>query len=145
MAAETIDRMMRQRNGPKMRRILNTAKKMVDRESAMPISPVTALIARAQAFIDAHAAENIKTADVVAALGVSRSLLDLRFREFRGETLAHAITMRRLDEVKRLLGKTNLSIRAISTACGFSNANHLKNLFRRIYGLSMRAYRTDHP
>ena len=145
MAAETIDRMMRQRNGPKMRRILSTAKKMVDRESAMPISPVTALIARAQAFIDAHAAENIKTADVVAALGVSRSLLDLRFREFRGETLAHAITMRRLDEVKRLLGKTNLSIRAISTACGFSNANHLKNLFRRIYGLSMRAYRTDHP
>jgi len=142
MAAETIDRMMRRRNGPKMRRILNTAKKMVDRESAMPISPVTALITRAQAFIDAHAAENIKTEDVVAALGVSRSLLDLRFREFRGETLAHAITMRRLDEVKRLLGKTNLSIRAITSRCGFTNPNHLKNLFRRHFGVSMRNWRS---
>ena len=141
IAAETIDRMMRRRNGPKMRRILNTAKKMVERESAMPISPVTALIARAQAFIDAHAAENIKTEDVVAALGVSRSLLDLRFREFRGETLAHAITARRLKEVSTRLRQTNLSIRAISAACSFSNANHLKNLFKRRYGMSMRDYR----
>lgn len=142
IAAETIDRMMRRRNGSKVRRILNTAKKMVERESAMPISPVTALIARAQAFIDAHAAENIKTEDVVAALGVSRSLLDLRFREFRGETLAYAIIVRRLDEVKRLLGKTNLSIRAITSRCGFTNPNHLKNLFRRHFGVSMRIWRS---
>lgn len=141
IAAETIDRMMQRRKGPKMRRILNTAKRMVERESAMPISPVTALIARTQAFIDAHAAENIKTEDVVAALGVSRSLLDLRFREFRGETLAHAITARRLKEVASRLRQTNLSIRAISAACSFSNANHLKNLFKRHFGMTMRGYR----
>ena len=141
IAAEAIDRMMQRRSRARIRRILNTAKKMVERESAMPISPVTALIARAQAFIDAHAAENIKTADVVAAIGVSRSLLDLRFREFRGETLFHAITARRLNEVKSLLDKTNLSIRAITSRCGFANPNHLKNLFRRHFGTSMRIYR----
>lgn len=141
MAAEAIDRMIRKRSGSKVRRILNTAKKMVERESARPVSPVTALMARAVAFIDAHAAENIKTADVVEALGVSRSLLDQRFREFRNETLANAITERRLKEVARRLRQTNLSIRAISASCGFQNPNHLKNLFKRRYGMSMREWR----
>ena len=153
LAAETIDRLMRRtstsrsRNAPTAHhrnfpaRILNTAKKMVERESAKPVSPVASLIARALAFIDSHAAENIKTADVVAALAVSRSLLDLRFREFRGETVSKAIANRRLAEVKRLLAETGLSIRAITAKCGFANPNHLKNLFKRRYGRSMRAWR----
>ena len=141
IAAETISRMMRRRSGSLPFRILNTAKKIVERESAKPVSPVAALIARTLAFIDAHAAENIKAPDVATALGVSRSLLDLRFRENRGETLASAITKRRLEEVARKLRDTKMSIRAISAACGFSNANHLKNLFRRKRGISMREFR----
>ena len=141
MAAETIDRMIRKHCGPNGRLILNTAKKMIERESARPVSPVAALLARAIAFIDAHAAENIKAIDVVEALGVSRSLLDQRFREFRNETIADAITARRLKEVARRLRQTNLSIRAISASCGFQNPNHLKNLFKREYGVSMREWR----
>ena len=146
VVAETIDRMMRRcckssRGVPYARHLLNTAKKMVERESAKPISPVAVLIARTLAFIDDHASENIKTADVCAALGVSRSLLDLRFRENRGETVAAAIVRRRLEEVARKLRDTKMSIRAISAACGFSNVNHLKNLFKRKHGISMRAWR----
>ena len=145
IAAKTLDGMMRRRTKRQPLRILNTAKKVVERESTKPISPVTALIARALAFIDAHASENIKTDAVVAAVGVSRSLLDLRFREFRGETVAESITRRRLAEVKRLLEDTGLSIRAIAAKCGFSNANHLKNLFRRATGMSMREWRASSP
>ena len=145
IAAKTLDDMMRRRTKRQPLRILNTAKKVVERESAKPIAPVTALIARALAFIDAHASENIKADVVVAAVGVSRSLLDLRFREFRGETVAESITRRRLAEVKRLLEDTGLSIRAIAAKCGFSNANHLKNLFRRATGVSMREWRASIP
>ena len=141
LAAKTIDRMMRGGGANVPRLILNTAKKMEERESTKPVSPVAALIARTLAFIDAHASENIKAADVVAALGMSRSLLDLRFREFRGETVSAAIRRRRLAEVKRLLSDTGLSIRAITAKCGFPNANHLKNLFRRHFGVTMREWR----
>ena len=145
LAAQTIDRMMRHSSSlfplfPQSL-LLNTAKKIVERESAKPISPVAVLIARALDFIDAHAAENIKTPDVAAALRVSRSLLDLRFREFHGETVAAAIAKRRLAEVKRLLADTSLSIRTITKKCGFANPNHLKNLFKRRYGLPMREWR----
>ncbi len=147
LAAQTIDRMMRHFPSPlpsfSPSPLLNTAKKIVERESAKPISPVASLIAHALTFIDAHAAENIKTSDVAAALGVSRSLLDLRFREFHGETVAVAITKRRLAEVKLLLADTNLSIRAITKKCGFANPNHLKNLFKRQYGLPMREWRLN--
>ena len=120
---------------------LNTAKKIVERESTRPISPVTALVERAINFIDSHASENIKVSDVVSAIGVSRSLLDLRFREFKGETVSKAITNRRLEAVKRALSDIDLSIRAISAKCGFSNANHLKNLFKKRFGISMREWR----
>ena len=149
LAAEIIDRMMRhpslnpQHSTRNHQPHLNTAKKVVERESARPVSPVTALIARAISFIDAHASENIKAADVVSALGVSRSLLDLRFREFRDETVSQSIICRRLDEVKRLLSETGLSIHAITAKCGFPNPNHLKNLFRRHCGISMRDWRNN--
>ena len=139
MAGEAIDRLIRGRTGRRL--LLNTAKTLVERESTEYLSPAAALIARAVAFIDAHAAENIKVADVVSALGVSRSLLDLRFRAFRNQTLSSAITTRRLGEVADRLRKTSMSIRAVSAACGFSNPNHLKNLFKRKYGMSMREWR----
>ena len=146
LAAKALDRLMRGQGRPPSgakyaQRILNTAKKIVERESAKPVSPVAALVARALTFIDDRAAENIKTADVCAALGVSRSLLDLRFRESRGETVSAAIVRRRIEEVARRLCDTNMSIRAVSASCGFSNANHLKNLFRRKRGMSMRDWR----
>ena len=47
----------------------------------------------------------------------------------------------RLNEVKRRLRKTNASIRAISRECGFANPNHLKNLFKHQFGITMRDYR----
>jgi len=141
LAAGAIDMMMHRHGESRNRRILNTEKKIVERESAKPISPVAALMAKALSFIEAHAAENIKTADVVAALGVSRSLLDLRFRQFRGETVSVAITRKRLSEVGRLLADTSMSIRAITAKCGFANPNHLKNVFKRHFGTTMREWR----
>ena len=78
-----------------------------------------------------------------ASWGQARSLLDLRFREFRNETISKAITRTRLESVKRLLSDTGLSIRAISAKCGFANPNHLKNLFKRHFGKSMREWRTN--
>ena len=143
LAAKTIDEMMRGKCGMKPRLVLNTAKRLVERESTRPLAPATTLVERALSFIADNASRNIKAGDVASALGVSRSLLDLRFKELRGETLAHAIASGRLGEVKRLLAGTGLSIRAITSTCGFANPNHLKNLFRRKFGISMREWRNE--
>ena len=52
-----------------------------------------------------------------------------------------AILNLRLEAVKRHLLTTNRSILAIGTDCGFGNADYLKRLFKKRFGLSMRAYR----
>jgi transcriptional regulator GlxA family with amidase domain len=74
-------------------------------------------------------------------MGVSRSLADLRFKEVNGTTILEALTQRRLDEVVRLLFTTDYPIKRISLSCGFSNIKHLKWLFRKRFGTSMREYR----
>ena len=141
IAAQTLDEMMRERPRKRPDRILITGKRIVERESARQTTPATALLRRATDYIVRNAAKNIKTADVARHLGVSRSLLDLRFREANGKTTSAFISETRLAEVKRRLRKTKQSIRGISRECGFANPNHLKNLFKRHFGMSMRDYR----
>ena len=46
-----------------------------------------------------------------------------------------------LAEVSRRLKDTRIAIGAIPDLCGFKNANALKNLFKKRYGVSMRDYR----
>ena len=141
IAAQTLDDTMNGRLRGKSRTMLMSGKRVVERDSARPTTPATALIRRAITYIERCADKNIKAPDVATYLGVSRSLLDVRFKESRGETVSDAITTARLTEVKRRLRKTNQSIRSITKECGFANPNHLKNLFKRHFGISMRDYR----
>ena len=142
IAAKTLDEMMNQRQRKRPSVILITGKRMVERESAKQTKPTAALLRRATDYIARNAVRNIKATDVARHLGVSRSLLDLRFREANGKTTSALIAEARLSEVRRRLRKTKQSIRSISRECGFSNPNHLKNLFRRHFGMSMRDYRS---
>ena len=145
IAAQTLDAMMRERLRKRQDMILITGKRIVERESARQTTPASTLLRRATNYIVRNAAKNIKTTDVAKHLGVSRSLLDLRFREANGKTTSTFITETRLAEVKRRLRKTKQSIRGISRECGFANPNHLKNLFKRHFGMSMRDYRSAQP
>ena len=98
---------------------------------------------RALDWIEAHACEGAGAADVAKALNVSRSLLDLRFRQLRDGTLLGAIHDRRLREVCRLLRETDDPIETICGGAGFGNPAALRHLFRRRFGLSMRQWRAD--
>ena len=79
---------------------------------------------------------------MAAHLGVSRPLLDLRFRETQKTSVGRLITDTRLAEVAHRLKDTRIAIGTIPDLCGFKNANALKNLFKKRYGLSMREYRS---
>ena len=143
LAADALTNFLRNPKSITTKTILSNEKTIFERESTAYTSPSTTLVKRARSFIDRNCDKPIKTEVVLRHLGVSRSLADLRFRENRGETLAQAITKRRLEEVARRLRKTTLPIHTISTACGFSNVNHLKNLFKRHYGKCMRDWRSS--
>ena len=81
--------------------------------------------------------------DVAAHIGVSRSLLDLRFRQVCDKAVLEDILNVRLSEVKRLLEKTNRTILQIGLDCGFNDPDNLKRLFKKRFGMSMREYRAS--
>ena len=65
------------------------------------------LVQKALAFIERNVRRGIGVRDVQAHLKVSRSLLDLRFREVRGGSVLSVIQSARLAELKRLLRETD--------------------------------------
>ena len=111
------------------------------RESMEPIVPAARLLSSALEFIERQAAYGIKPNDVADHLGISRRLLDLRFRELHEMSVANTILDVKLKAVRNALETTHDKISTITRNCGFANANHLKNLFRRRFGMGMREWR----
>ncbi len=142
LAAECLDKMMRSggtgRNGM---RITCPVKTIVGRESTAPSNTAGLMIRRAEEFIHDHPSSVTCVGDVARHLKVSRRLLDLRFRAITGKTVLSAIQDEQLNRVRDLLRTTSLSITEISSRCNFRSENHLKSLFKKTYGITMRDFR----
>lgn len=111
------------------------------RNSTRNESPAGVLVQGALSYIAQNARHGISPADVARQLKVSRRLLDLRFRAIAGVSVSAAIRDQQLADVRDRLAHTNDTIDAISASCGFANANYLKDLFKRRYGVTMRDWR----
>ena len=141
LAAAELERMMSGIGGHIVRLRKSSRRRIVERQSTKPVAPAAQLVARGIAYIGKNATRGITTSDVIRHLGVSRRLADLRFREFSGKTVHATIVDARLDELRRCLHETEISITSLTAACGFESENYAKNLFKARFGMSMSAYR----
>ena len=116
---------------------------VIERASTKPVLPAATLVARTKAFIAEHGCERIDVADVSGHLGVSRRLAELRFRQMEGTSIRRAIEDRRMEEAKRLLAKTNLSVTAIAKRIGFSGQNRLSHVFKSRFEHSPENWRAE--
>ena len=139
-AAKLLDELMHGKN-PSREPMRIGKTRLFERGSTSYLSSADVLVSLAMQYIKHHATEGISTADVVAQLRVSRSLLDLRFRQVRKDRVMDAILAVRLDAVKRMLMTTDRQIRGIGRACGFGNADYLKRLFKNRTGMTMTEFR----
>lgn len=140
LAAEKLVRFLGPRANRTSQTVLFSKKRIVERESTSFTPPAVALVRRAKAFIDENATQALTAGEVAAFLGVSRQLVDLRFRECESTSVAAYIRERRLFEVRQRLKAGKQSISSIARECSFANENHLRNLFKRRYGVSMRKF-----
>ncbi|MBR4613038.1 MAG: helix-turn-helix transcriptional regulator, partial [Kiritimatiellae bacterium] len=101
------------------------------------------LVQGALDYIDAHACHGATLADVVRHLGVSRTLVTLRFRQLRGQSVEQAIRERRFGEVRRLLRDTSLPAEKIAAQCGYESARALRRAFQRETGQSLSDWRAS--
>lgn len=114
---------------------------IIHRETTTPHSKTGRLVQKILAYINSEALAGIGVEDVAAKFKVSRSLLEMRFRELQGESVYEAILRIRLEEVKRRLRQTDETIAEITAACGWINPAPPKTLFKKRFGISMREYR----
>ena len=136
-AAALLAKLMRRKSHLRNETVQCSEKRIVNRGSTRFVAPASQLVTSALDFIRTHADSNLKVEDVVRHLGVSRRLVDLRFREFQNESINNAIIRIRLEEVRRRLLTTSLPISRIASVCGFPNPSYLKKLFFDRYGERM--------
>ena len=73
-------------------------------------------VCAALAFIRDHLAEGINVESLLADLGVSRTSLETRMKRATGQTPLQAISHARVEQVKKLLIRTDHAIEHISRA-----------------------------
>lgn len=115
--------------------------RLVERESTAPAYSAAFLVAQVKETIQHWPNRNPHIDEIAGKLGVSRRLLDLRFREITGETILDFIRHEKVEKAKRLLAETDMPIGTICEACDFRSVNHLKRIFRSTTGQSMKDWR----
>ena len=92
-------------------------------------------------YMHAHLAEEVSLQDLAKVAYVSRFHLIRMFKQTYGETPYQRLTRLRLQRAQRLLATSDTPITQIALDCGFTNQTHFAAAFRRLVGLSPRAYR----
>lgn len=135
-------KMMKSRKGCVSRTICcGSAKRIVERESTRPPAPAAYMIERAMKFISENATLGIGPKDVSEHLGISRTLMDLRFREMGDASVGELILERRLATLSAMLRKSKSPICRAIKNCGFGSINHAKAVFKKRFGMTMRDWR----
>ena len=144
LAAELLEQMMSGGEIPAPNRLRKVGiRTIVHRESTVAQSESGKLVQKVLAYIERNAVKGIGVEDVARRFKVSRSLLELRFRELQGESVYEAMLRIRLEEVKRRLRHTDDPISEITAACGWENPTPPKTLFKKRFGVTMRDYRAQ--
>ena len=94
-----------------------------------------ARLRRIEEFLDAHASDRVRVADLAAACGVSPGFLTRVCRAATGLTPHAWLLDRRLARARALLAGTDASVAEIALATGFATHAHLTATMRRRVGV----------
>jgi LacI family transcriptional regulator len=98
-------------------------------------------LAAALRFIRENSRERIGVEDIAAACGLSRSSLERRFRAVVGRGPLAELLRERVERARQLLIETDLEMKEIAAAVGFSDVRHLSVTFRQKIGVSPGKFR----
>ena len=117
--------------------VLIPAKDVFAGESTTRSVSATHLVNIALEFISANCMKDLSPSDVIAHLGCSRRLAELRFSQVSGTTIHKAINNARLNEVQRRL-RHGESVGNIVKAMHFASAKQLYQMYKRHFGHTTR-------
>jgi LacI family transcriptional regulator len=142
-AAALLDRMMAGEEPPK-HTLWMPPSRVVVRQSSDILALDDPDVAQAVRFIRQHACQGIGVPQVSDATGLSRRMLERKFRQHLNCTPKQEIMRVKIDRARSLLGETNLSIEQIVRRSGFRGYQYFASIFSREAGCTPRAYRKKH-
>ena len=142
LAAKELDRLLRRPQTPARSVRLVRTDGIVVRSSTRPGYSAEILVQTGVDFIRANFSRKISVLSVARAMGVSRRLSELRFRQVRGTSIGAFIADVRIRHAQHLLKTTKMPLDEIARDCGFSNASYLAQAFKRQTGATPRTWAT---
>jgi LacI family transcriptional regulator len=138
-AAAALDRMMKGKKRVAPIKILPSH--VVTRTSTDIVSVADDHVARALTFIRDNSTRELQVNDVAQAAGLSRRVLEKRFRNILNRSIYEQIRQERVGLIIKLLADPTLRITDIADVMGFPDAAHIARYFRSQTGLSTATYR----
>lgn len=96
------------------------------------------------AYIHRHYTDKLTLSEIAKTAGVSEREASRCFKKNIGQSPVEYLIAFRLNEAKKLLRESGLSITEISLQCGFSDSAYFGKVFRSAFGVTPGAYRMNH-
>lgn len=123
------------------RDICSAPVEVIVRKSTARVKFSDTYVRRCLELMELNLAEKISIAQLARRVGLSRRTLERRFAEAVGKSLGAALVDLRLARAEELLKRTTMSLADIAARCGFYDASHFSNVFRRMKGVNPSAIR----
>lgn len=92
-------------------------------------------------YINEHLDRRIQLADIAQAMGMSKYYFCHLFKQSMGMAPYQYVIHLRVERAKQLLKQPDMVISDIALQCGFANQTHLTKHFRKLAGITPKAYR----
>jgi LacI family transcriptional regulator len=114
---------------------------VVVRQSTDVVAVADARVAAVVRYAQAHACEGINVADLLRAVPMARTALERRCQASLACTPRELLERIRLDHVRKWLRDSDASMEEIAERTGYSYPEYLTVAFKRVEGVTPRAWR----
>jgi LacI family transcriptional regulator len=139
-AAALLDRLLKGKAAP-MRPLLIPPTGVVTRQSTSTLAIHDAALAKAVSFIRERSCGPLSVPEVARHAGLSRCVLERRFRDTFHRSPGEEIRRIRIESAKRMLLETDLPIPDVAERCGFGSNAYFTDSFQRALKTSPLRYR----
>ena len=95
-------------------------------------------------YVFTHLHSKLTVQEVADALHVHPGYLSNVFSKQEGQALYQFILTQKMEQVKNLLTYSDFSFGEIANYLGFASQSHLGTQFKKLTGMTLKEYRTEH-
>lgn len=113
-------------------------------EKLVRVNAKTIIIRESLNYINNHLNDSIRIEEIAKHVGISRNYLLTKFKEETLMSIVDYIKLIKIEEAKRLLMYSHLTIIEISEVLNFSSQSYFSAIFKELTGITPKEYRKSY-